>query len=346
MKRQLEKEASAEAKRQEVRVIEAAATARRRAAAAAALALAEERTKLRQMGLADDEITSLLEMKERAALEHAFLDAAKRFDFEAVKQYVNETSDLVNVQPSGRLSALHQAVAAMNYQIVAYLLERGADPHARSADGRTPLDFCSPIDEASRALLVAAVDAKAPIGTDPDEWARQVALRKSLRARRRWRMIRLAIAVSAATRRKAAAAEPEAVVDVADPTDRPAAGFSLLERLTSVLPEDGAREVQKAVESFGGLLNDYKFGDITKKAVSSFTGKDGYEFGDITRAIGKKLLGVGDQQPSGDDPGWKRRGGRRCIVLAADYSRARLAFIDLSRVLLVASDARLHTVRA
>ena len=33
--------------------------------------------------------------------------------------------------------------------------------------------------------------------------------------------------------------------------------------------------------------SDYKFGDITKAAVSKFTGKDEYEFGDIS----KKLFG-------------------------------------------------------
>ena len=36
---------------------------------------------------------------------------------------------------------------------------------------------------------------------------------------------------------------------------------------------------------------EYKFGDITKAAVSKFTGKDEYEFGDITKKVGQMLFG-------------------------------------------------------
>ena len=51
-------------------------------------------------------------MRIRVAHEHEFLDAAKRFDFETVRTLCEESPSLVNAQPSGRLSALHQAVLA------------------------------------------------------------------------------------------------------------------------------------------------------------------------------------------------------------------------------------------
>lgn len=37
------------------------------------------------------------------------------------------------------------------------------------------------------------------------------------------------------------------------------------------------------------LGKDYEFGDITKKAISSFTGKEEYKFGDITKKIFKGI---------------------------------------------------------
>jgi len=37
------------------------------------------------------------------------------------------------------------------------------------------------------------------------------------------------------------------------------------------------------------LGKEYEFGDITKKAISSFTGKDDYKFGDITKKIFKGI---------------------------------------------------------
>ena len=53
-----------------------------------------------------------------------------------------------------------------------------------------------------------------------------------------------------------------------------------------------------------GFLGDeaakeYEFGDVTKKALSNFTGKDGYEFGDVS----KKLMGnlFGKRKRGGQD---------------------------------------------
>merc|ERR1712194_301852 len=43
------------------------------------------------------------------------------------------------------------------------------------------------------------------------------------------------------------------------------------------------------VRDFTGNTN-YKFGDITKTAVSKFTGKDEYEFGDVSKKLGQMFF--------------------------------------------------------
>ena len=44
--------------------------------------------------------------------QHAFLDAAKSCDFQRVRELVTASPGLVNCQPAGRWSALHQAAQA------------------------------------------------------------------------------------------------------------------------------------------------------------------------------------------------------------------------------------------
>jgi hypothetical protein len=54
---------------------------------------------------------------------------------------------------------------------------------------------------------------------------------------------------------------------------------------------DVAREIENRrrnwIRDYLGAeaADNYQFGDITKKAVSQFTGKDEYEFGDITKKV-------------------------------------------------------------
>ena len=48
--------------------------------------------------------------------------------------------------------------------------------------------------------------------------------------------------------------------------------------------------VRVQVRDFTGNT-EYKFGDITKTAVSKFTGKDEYEFGDVSKKLGQMLFG-------------------------------------------------------
>mmetsp|Transcript_104369 Transcript_104369/g.196437 ORF Transcript_104369/g.196437 Transcript_104369/m.196437 type:complete len:703 (-) Transcript_104369:81-2189(-) len=72
--------------------------------------------------------------------QHAFLDKAKHFDFDAVKALVEETPELVNCQPAGRWSALHQFAQGGNVEAVKWLLEHGADRNVKTKDGKTPIE--------------------------------------------------------------------------------------------------------------------------------------------------------------------------------------------------------------
>ena len=45
------------------------------------------------------------------------------------------------------------------------------------------------------------------------------------------------------------------------------------------------------------LASADQFGDLTKKAVSNFTGKEEYQFGDITKTIGQALFGNKPKKP-------------------------------------------------
>ena len=60
---------------------------------------------------------------------------------------------------------------------------------------------------------------------------------------------------------------------------------------------DVAREVmnrrkQWATEFLGEeAAANYQFGDLTKKAISNWTGNDGYQFGDITKKLADGLFG-------------------------------------------------------
>ena len=73
-----------------------------------------------------------------AAKQHEFLDKAKEYDLKAVKDMLDEHPDLINVQPAGRWSALHQFAEKGDVEAVRYLLKRGADRNVKTKDGQTP----------------------------------------------------------------------------------------------------------------------------------------------------------------------------------------------------------------
>ena len=74
------------------------------------------------------------------AQQHEFCEAAKRQDFAAVKAKLEATPALVNVQPAGRWSALHQFAQAGHVEAVQYLLSKGASCEAKTKQGQTPLE--------------------------------------------------------------------------------------------------------------------------------------------------------------------------------------------------------------
>merc|ERR1719387_2829153 len=64
--------------------------------------------------------------------QHNFLDKAKSNDLKAVRKLLGATPGLVNVQPGGRWSALHQFARAGDAEAVKVLLELGADCNAKA----------------------------------------------------------------------------------------------------------------------------------------------------------------------------------------------------------------------
>ena len=71
--------------------------------------------------------------------QHLFLDAAKDNNWQTVYGLLNETPELINVVggSANRWTALHQAAAANDKNVVMYLLSKGADKNIKNRDGRT-----------------------------------------------------------------------------------------------------------------------------------------------------------------------------------------------------------------
>eukprot|EP00443_Scrippsiella_acuminata_P112248 CAMPEP_0115586630 /NCGR_PEP_ID=MMETSP0272-20121206/7797_1 /TAXON_ID=71861 /ORGANISM="Scrippsiella trochoidea, Strain CCMP3099" /LENGTH=759 /DNA_ID=CAMNT_0003021699 /DNA_START=34 /DNA_END=2310 /DNA_ORIENTATION=+ len=100
---------------------------------------------------------------DRTALEHIFLDHAKTFAWGEVRKMLDGTPDLVNVQPAGRMSALHQAVYRDDAQVVDFLLSRKADVNLRNSRGQRPIDITKNA-KISDLLLAASPVVPASIG--------------------------------------------------------------------------------------------------------------------------------------------------------------------------------------
>merc|ERR1712008_517953 len=89
-------------------------------------------------------------------------DLAKHRRWDEVEQRLNEEPDLVNVQPTGRWSALHQAAFTGDASAVSLLLKRSADCLVQASDGQTPLDV-APAGPA-RAKLEACARCRSGTG--------------------------------------------------------------------------------------------------------------------------------------------------------------------------------------
>lgn len=72
--------------------------------------------------------------------QHEFLDAAKISDFKKVREMLEDCAALINVQPAGRWSALHQAAANGKPTAVKMLLGKGASVTLLTKDKQTAHD--------------------------------------------------------------------------------------------------------------------------------------------------------------------------------------------------------------
>lgn len=94
------------------------------------------------------------------AEQHSFLDKAKEYEFDAVRELLEAEPALINVAPLGRWSALHQFASAGMLDAVKCLLEKGADPMIKNKDGATPRDVAH--DKCKKTLLDAMAAAEKP----------------------------------------------------------------------------------------------------------------------------------------------------------------------------------------
>ena len=97
--------------------------------------------------------------------QHAFLAAAKRHDWASVREALVVDGSLINVTPSGRWSALHQAAHAKALDAVKMLLQHGANPLLRNRDGKTPSEVTTDV-QVQAALKAAEPTPVAASGFD------------------------------------------------------------------------------------------------------------------------------------------------------------------------------------
>lgn len=76
--------------------------------------------------------------------QHSFLDCARDYNFSHVRSLVLANPGLVNCQPAGRWSALHQAARKGDVTTVGFLLAHGANANAWTMDGRSVMDLAAP----------------------------------------------------------------------------------------------------------------------------------------------------------------------------------------------------------
>jgi hypothetical protein len=93
-------------------------------------------------------------MPPSIAEQHAFLDLAKSYRFDKVRELINKDISYVNAQPSGRWTALHQACHQGDTFTVQFLLDRGADIKVTTRDGETPKAVAEGRGHAACAKLI------------------------------------------------------------------------------------------------------------------------------------------------------------------------------------------------
>eukprot|EP00435_Cladocopium_sp_Y103_P074072 s30_g46.t1 len=90
-------------------------------------------------------------MGREVAHAHELLDLAKARKWHEVKDFVSSNPSLINAQPCGRYSVLHQAAEAGHAAVVRFLLEQRADVNAKTSGGQLASDLTK--DSEVRAML-------------------------------------------------------------------------------------------------------------------------------------------------------------------------------------------------
>ena len=132
------------------------------AAAALGVAMSEDEQLARALSQSMGTAPSARPTVARNAEEEAFLDAARAFNWERVKEMATERPQLINVQrPRSGYSALHQAATASAEDEIMWLLQRGADANAltNDVDGRgrkRPVDVARA--EGATAVAIALLE--------------------------------------------------------------------------------------------------------------------------------------------------------------------------------------------
>lgn len=96
------------------------------------------------------------------AVQHAFLDFAKKYDWVAVEEILRQAphpKGLANAQPSGRWPALHQAAQCGNPDAVDMLLRFSANPLLRNRDGQTARELAQQPAAAERLKIAESAAA-------------------------------------------------------------------------------------------------------------------------------------------------------------------------------------------
>ena len=89
----------------------------------------------------DANATIAAEAKTLIDKQHKFLDLAKSYDWISLANAIEFDSTLVNVQPGGRWSALHQAVYSGEKSVVEWLLYCRADTKSKDKDDKVPMEL-------------------------------------------------------------------------------------------------------------------------------------------------------------------------------------------------------------
>ena len=102
----------------------------------------------------------------RIQLEHRFLDFAKDYDWINVADNLSSDMSLLNAQPCGRWTVLHQAARAGEPTVVKWLLHLRADTKQITSAGRSALDLAQNIEVAT--LLIHQIDGKLDAHGSPE----------------------------------------------------------------------------------------------------------------------------------------------------------------------------------